>query len=150
MPPGGVHAFDTKGTRGLIVVDPLGSVGTARAALDEVDLAAGRTAVIAPDRFMEEVIAESVVAGNAMSRRAAYQFGAPLPRGPRGTVDAGLGKIDSVGAPGRSIVPPTVSITQAIDTRTIDGVTRTPRTRCTTCCLCAARRCVMPASGRPT
>ena len=69
MPPGGVHAFDTKGTRRLIVVDPLGSVGTARAVIDEADLAAGRTAVIAPDRFMEEVFAESVVAGNAMSRR---------------------------------------------------------------------------------
>lgn len=143
-----------EGATGLIVVDPLGSVGAARAALDlyhahrpkkpvtaiiythshsdhyggargvvdAADLAAGRVAVIAPAGFMEEVIDESVVAGNAMSRRAAYQFGAPLPRGPRGSVDAGLGKIDSVGAPGRSLVAPTIEITAAIDRRTIDGV----------------------------
>ena len=143
-----------EGERGLIVVDPLGSVGAARAALDlyfahrprrpvtaviythshsdhyggargvvdPADVAAGRTVVIAPDQFLEEVIDESVVAGNAMGRRAAYQFGAPLPRGPRGTVDAGLGKIDSVGPPGRSMVPPTDTITQAIERRTIDGV----------------------------
>jgi alkyl sulfatase BDS1-like metallo-beta-lactamase superfamily hydrolase len=143
-----------EGATGLIVVDPLGSVGAARAALDlyyahrpkkpittiiythshsdhyggargVVDaaaLAAGRVAVIAPAGFMEEVIDESVVAGNAMSRRAAYQFGAPLPRGPRGSVDAGLGKIDSVGAPGRSLVAPTIEITRSLDRRTIDGV----------------------------
>ena len=143
-----------EGATSLIVVDPLGSVGAARSALDlyyahrpkkpvttiiythshsdhyggtrgvveAADLAAGRVAVIAPAGFMEEVIDESVVAGNAMSRRAAYQFGAPLPRGPRGSVDAGLGKIDSVGAPGRSLVAPTIEITAAIDRRTIDGV----------------------------
>lgn len=143
-----------EGATGLIVIDPLGSVGAARAALDlyyahrpkkpvttviythshsdhyggargvvdAADLAAGRVAVIAPAGFMEEVIDESVVAGNAMSRRAAYQFGAPLPRGPRGSVDAGLGKIDSVGAPGRSLVAPTLEITAALDRRTIDGV----------------------------
>ena len=143
-----------EGATGLIVVDPLGSVGAARAALDlyyahrpkkpvttiiythshsdhyggargvvdAADLAAGRIAVIAPAGFMEEVIDESVVAGNAMSRRAAYQFGAPLPRGPRGSVDAGLGKIDSVGAPGRSLLAPTIEITAPLDRRTIDGV----------------------------
>lgn len=143
-----------EGERGLIVVDPLGSVGAARAALDlyfahrprrpitaviythshsdhyggargvvdPADVAAGRTVVIAPNQFLEEVIDESVVAGNAMGRRAAYQFGTPLPRGPRGTVDAGLGKIDSAGPGGRSMVPPTDIITQGIERRTVDGL----------------------------
>lgn len=143
-----------EGATGLIVVDPLGSVGAARAALDlyfahrpkrpvvaviythshsdhyggvrgvaeAADIAAGRTSVIAPAGFMDAVIAESVVAGNAMSRRAAYQFGASLPRGERGSVDAGLGKIDGVGAPGRSVVAPTMSIAQPVETHTIDGV----------------------------
>jgi alkyl sulfatase BDS1-like metallo-beta-lactamase superfamily hydrolase len=159
-----------EGATGLIVVDPLGSVGAARAALDlyyahrpkkpittiiythshsdhyggargVVDaaaLAAGRVAVIAPAGFMEEVIDESVVAGNAMSRRAAYQFGAPLPRGPRGSVDAGLGKIDSVGAPGRSLVAPTIEITRwrwCSSSRR----SRKPRPRCT--CSCPHTRC---------
>lgn len=143
-----------EGTSGVIVVDPLGSVGAAKAALDlylahrpkrpvsaviythshsdhyggargvvdAADVAAGRTAIIAPAGFMAAVVAESVVAGNAMSRRAAYQFGTPLPRGPRAAVDAGLGKIDGVGAPGRSVIAPTTSITEPIETRTIDGV----------------------------
>ncbi len=143
-----------EGTTGLIVVDPLGSVGAARAALDlyfahrpkrpvvaviythshsdhyggvrgvvdPAEVAAGRTAIIAPAGFMDAVIAESVVAGNAMGRRATYQFGPSLPRGPRGSVDAGLGKIDGVGAPGRSIVAPTMSIAQPLETHTIDGV----------------------------
>ncbi len=143
-----------EGANGLIVVDPLGSVGAARAALDlyfahrpkrpvvaviythshsdhyggvrgvvdPAEVAAGRTAIIAPAGFMDAVIAESVVAGNAMGRRATYQFGPSLPRGPRGSVDAGLGKIDGVGAPGRSIVAPTMSIAQPLETHTIDGV----------------------------
>ena len=41
---------------------------------------------------MEEVVCENVLAGTAMVRRAQFQFGAMLPRGPRGQVDAGLGK----------------------------------------------------------
>lgn len=144
-----------EGAKGLIVVDPLGSVGAARASLDlyfahrpkrpvvaviythshsdhyggvrgvadEAEVAAGRTAIIGPAGFMDAVIAESVVAGNAMGRRAIYQFGISLPRGERGSVDAGLGKIDGVGAPGRSVMAPTMSITQSIETHTIDGVT---------------------------
>lgn len=143
-----------EGATGVIVVDPLGSVGSAKAALDlyrahrparpvtaviythshsdhyggargvidPADVAAGRVVVVAPAGFMDAVIAESVVAGNAMGRRAAYQFGTPLPRGARGSVDAGLGKIDGLGAPGRSIIAPTTSITEAIETRAIDGV----------------------------
>ncbi len=143
-----------EGAKGVIIVDPLGSVGAARASLDlyfahrpkrpvvaviythshsdhyggvrgvadEAEVAAGRTAIIAPAGFMNAVIAESVVAGNAMARRATYQFGTSLPRGERGAVDAGLGKIDGVGVPGRSVLAPTMSITQPIETHTIDGV----------------------------
>ena len=143
-----------EGATGVIVVDPLGSVGSAKAALDlylahrpkravtaviythshsdhyggargvvdPAEVAAGRVLVVAPAGFMNAVIAESVVAGNAMGRRAAYQFGTPLPRGVRGSVDAGLGKIDGLGAPGRSVIAPTTSITESIETRTIDGV----------------------------
>ena len=85
-------------------------------------MAAERVVVVAPAGFMDAVIAESVVAGNAMGRRAAYQFGTPLPRGPRGSVDAGLGKVDGLGAPARSVIAPTTSITEPIETRVIDGV----------------------------
>lgn len=143
-----------EGRTGVIVIDPLSTVGSAREAIElyfahrprrpvvavvythshsdhyggvkgvtsDADVSGGRTQVLAPDGFMEAAVSESVIAGNAMSRRAQYQFGAPLPRGPRGNVDAGLGKIDSRGLPGRSIIAPTDSIREPLETRTIDGV----------------------------
>lgn len=143
-----------EGRTGVIVIDPLSTIASAKAGLDlyfanrprkpvvaviythshsdhyggakgvatDDDVKAGRTRVIAPAGFLEAAVSESVIAGNAMGRRANYQFGAPLPRGPQGNVDAGLGKIDSRGFPGRSILAPTDSIQQAVETRTIDGV----------------------------
>ena len=84
------------------------------------DVAAGKVAVIAPDQFMEELSGENVLAGNAMMRRAQFQFGGLLAKGPRGQVDAGLGKVTARGrvtliAPTRVIVAPTES-------HSIDGV----------------------------
>ena len=143
-----------EGATGLIVIDPLSSVGAAEEAMalyfahrprkpvvavvythshtdhyggvkgvtSAADVTAGRTKVFAPAGFMDAVASESVIAGNAMGRRAQYQFGSPLPRGERGNVDAGLGKNDSRGRPGRSIIAPTNSIAQPVETHTIDGV----------------------------
>jgi len=143
-----------EGRTGVIVIDPLSTVASAKEGLDlyfahrpkrpvvaviythshsdhyggakgvatEADVRAGRTKVYAPAGFLEAAVSESVIAGNAMGRRAQFQFGAPLPRGPQGNVDAGLGKIDSRGFPGRSIIAPTDSITLPVEPRTIDGV----------------------------
>jgi alkyl sulfatase BDS1-like metallo-beta-lactamase superfamily hydrolase len=143
-----------EGATGLIVIDTLQTVASARAGMDiyfanrprkpvvaviythshadhyggvkgvisDADVAAGRTKVFAPAGFMKEVVSESVIAGNAMARRAQYQFGVPLPRSDRGNVDAGLGK-DMRSAPGASLIAPTDSIEQPVETRTIDGVT---------------------------
>ena len=55
-----------------------------------------------------------------MARRAQFQFGAMLPRGPRGQVDAGLGKGIARGTPG--LIAPTQSIVQPVEEHTIDGV----------------------------
>jgi alkyl sulfatase BDS1-like metallo-beta-lactamase superfamily hydrolase len=88
----------------------------------EADVSSKKTRVFAPAGFMEAAVSESVIAGNAMGRRAQYQFGNPLPRSDRGNVDAGLGKNDSRGGPGRSLIAPTDSIVQPVETRTIDGV----------------------------
>ena len=46
--------------------------GGVKAVLDAADVAAGRAQVIAPDGFMEHAVAENIIAGNAMSRRAQY------------------------------------------------------------------------------
>jgi alkyl sulfatase BDS1-like metallo-beta-lactamase superfamily hydrolase len=96
--------------------------GGVKGVATEADVKAGRAKVFAPAGFLEAAVSESVIAGNAMGRRAQYQFGTPLPRGPQGNVDAGLGKIDSRGVPGRSILAPTDLIIRPVETRTIDGV----------------------------
>ena len=76
--------------------------------------------VIAPHGFLESAIAENVHAGTAMTRRAAYMFGAALPRGPRGSVGAGLGQTTSTGT--ASLIAPTVDITATGQELTVDGV----------------------------
>ena len=96
--------------------------GGVKGVTSEADVSSKQTRVFAPAGFMEAAVSESVIAGNAMGRRAQYQFGGPLPRGERGNVDAGLGKNDSRGAPGRSLIAPTDSIQQPVETRAIDGI----------------------------
>jgi alkyl sulfatase BDS1-like metallo-beta-lactamase superfamily hydrolase len=94
--------------------------GGVRGVLDEALVTAGRVEVWAPDRFMQELVSENVIAGTAMVRRAQFQFGATLPRGPRGQVDAGLGKVTSRGTV--TLIPPTRSIVRPLETHRIDGV----------------------------
>ena len=76
--------------------------------------------VIAPQGFLEPAIAENIYAGTAMTRRAAYMYGAALPRGPRGGVGAGLGQTTSTGTV--SLIAPTVDITATGQELTVDGV----------------------------
>ena len=141
-----------EGDTGLIVIDPLVSTETARAAIelyfahrprkpvvamvyshshvdhfggvrgviDEADVLAGKVQVIAPKGFMEEAVSENVMAGNAMARRALFQFGPLLPKGVRGQVDAGLGKTTSTGTV--SLIAPTVVIEQTVERHVIDGI----------------------------
>jgi alkyl sulfatase BDS1-like metallo-beta-lactamase superfamily hydrolase len=84
------------------------------------DVAAGRTAIIAPDGFLEHAVSENVIAGPAMLRRASYMFGTSLPRGPTGHVSSGLGPMGTPGTYG--LIPPTDTIKATGDVRTIDGV----------------------------
>jgi linear primary-alkylsulfatase len=94
--------------------------GGVRGVVDEGDVSAGRVEIWAPDRFMQEVVSEAVLAGTAMVRRAQFQFGATLPRGPRGQVDAGLGKVTSRGTV--TLIPPTRIVREPFETHTIDGI----------------------------
>ena len=141
-----------EGDSGLILIDPLLSNETAKAALDlylqnrpakpvaaviyshshadhfggakgvitEDDAKQGKVKVIAPDGFMEHAVAENVIAGNAMSRRAQYQFGSALPVGDRAQIDTGLGKALARGS--ISLIPPNDVIKQSYETRNVDGV----------------------------
>src|SRR6201990_1364346 len=65
--------------------------GGARGVIDDAMLASG-VPIIAPDLFMEHAVSENIIAGPAMLRRAQYQFGPFLKKGPGGPVDCGLGK----------------------------------------------------------
>jgi alkyl sulfatase BDS1-like metallo-beta-lactamase superfamily hydrolase len=94
--------------------------GGVRGVVDEGDVQAGRVEIWAPDRFLPEVVSENVLAGTAMVRRAHFQFGATLPRGPRGQVDAGLGKATSRGTV--TLIPPTRLVREPLETHRIDGV----------------------------
>ncbi|OQW56345.1 MAG: hypothetical protein A4S14_00295 [Proteobacteria bacterium SG_bin9] len=141
-----------EGDTGLILIDPLLSTETAKAALDlylkhrpakpvaaviythshadhfggakgvitEADAASGKVKVIAPDGFMEHAVAENVIAGNAMGRRAQYQFGSALDVGESAQIDTGLGKALSKGT--ITLIPPNDVIKESYDRRTVDGV----------------------------
>jgi len=141
-----------EGKTGLIVIDPLISTEVSKAGLDlyyrnrpkkpvvaviythshvdhyggvkgvvsEADVKSGKVHIYAPEHFLEEAVSENVFAGNAMSRRAIYMYGALLPRGPQGQLDGGLGKTTSIGTV--TLIPPTDTIKQTGEKKTIDGV----------------------------
>jgi alkyl sulfatase BDS1-like metallo-beta-lactamase superfamily hydrolase len=94
--------------------------GGARGVLDDAALASGKVPIIAPNLFMEHAVSENIIAGPAMLRRAQYQFGPLLAKGPRGQVDCGLGKSMAAGAV--ALLRPTDLIIATGDKRVIDGV----------------------------
>ena len=94
--------------------------GGARGVLDDETPASGLVPIIAPNLFMEHAVSENIIAGPAMLRRAQYQFGPFLERGPRGQVDCGLGKSMAAGAV--ALLRPTDLIMATGDKRTIDGL----------------------------
>lgn len=136
------------GDTGLIIIDPLSSAETAAAGLalarrtigdlpvraviyshSHLDHFGGVRGVvvdpagveiIAPEGFMEHAVTENVIAGNAMSRRAQFQFGAGLPPGPEGQMTSGIGIAVSSGT--FTLIPPTRTISRTGEELTIDGV----------------------------
>jgi alkyl sulfatase BDS1-like metallo-beta-lactamase superfamily hydrolase len=89
----------------------------------EEDVKAGRVKIIAPEGFMEHTVSENIIAGPAMTRRARFQFGTTLNRGPEGEMTSGLGPGISTGS--ISLIAPTDIITKTGQEITIDGVTLT-------------------------
>src|SRR6202795_2857189 len=94
--------------------------GGARGVLADATLAGGKVPIIAPNLFMEHAVSENIIAGPAMLRRAQYQFGPLLAKGPRGQVDCGLGK--SMAAGSVALLRPTDLIMETGDKRVIDGL----------------------------
>ncbi len=86
----------------------------------QADVDAGRCIVIAPEGFLLEAVAENVIGGPAMRRRALYQFGPRLPPGPKGHVDCGLGIAIPTAQAG--LIAPTHDITFTGQEMVVDGV----------------------------
>ncbi|MBO6542431.1 MAG: MBL fold metallo-hydrolase [Alphaproteobacteria bacterium] len=93
--------------------------GGIKGVLSDEDISNGLQ-IIAPEGFLQAAVSENVLAGNAMSRRATYMYGSMLPPGPKGHVDAGLGKTVSIGKV--SLVPPTKSICETGEKLVVDGI----------------------------
>ncbi|MBZ4018500.1 alkyl/aryl-sulfatase [Streptomyces purpurogeneiscleroticus] len=93
--------------------------GGVKGVVSAEEVAAGLP-VIAPEGFLAHAVSENVYAGTAMARRAAYMYGAALPKGPRGQIGAGLGQTTSTGSVG--LIPPTLDITRTGQTETVDGI----------------------------
>ena len=94
--------------------------GGVRGVVDEAAVKAGSVPIIAPQGFMAEATSENVMAGGAMARRAAYQFGTGLSPGAQGQMGSGIGKGLSVGT--LSLIPPTDTIAATGERRVVDGV----------------------------
>ena len=94
--------------------------GGIRGVVDEADVISGKIPIIAPKGFIENAIAENVYAGNAMTRRAAYQYGRALPVSPYAQIDSAIGKATASGTLG--LIPPTQVIELDFEEHTIDGV----------------------------
>jgi alkyl sulfatase BDS1-like metallo-beta-lactamase superfamily hydrolase len=141
-----------EGDTGLIIIDPLSTLETARASLDlylahrpakpvvaviyshshldhfggvkgvvrEEDVRAGKVAVIAPNGFMEEAVAENILAGTTIARRGQFQFGHTLARNPCCQIDSGLGKNVPRGT--LTLIDPTLLIVEETETHIVDGV----------------------------
>lgn len=95
--------------------------GGVKGIVSQEDVNAGKVKVYAPDGFLEAAVAENVMAGNAMSRRASYMYGNLLPADPRGQVGAGLGTTTSAGTV--TLIAPTEIVMKTGEKHTIDGLT---------------------------
>ncbi|WP_037501126.1 alkyl/aryl-sulfatase [Solirubrobacter soli] len=98
-------------------VDHFGGV---RGIVDEADVKAGKVKIVAPEGFLEAAVAENVLAGNVMSRRASYMYGNLLPADPRGQVGAGLGMSTSFGTVG--LIVPTDIVSETGQRMTLAGL----------------------------
>ncbi|MGF1754419.1 MBL fold metallo-hydrolase [Vibrio makurazakiensis] len=78
--------------------------------------------VYAPNNMTKETVDENVLAGNAMSRRTAYQYGATLGAHEHGIVDAGLGKAISKGDITYVAPDITLNTKDKFETLEIDGL----------------------------
>ncbi len=117
-------ALDKLGNKPVVAViythSHVDHFGGVRGVVNEADVLAGKVKIIAPQGFMDNAIAENVLAGNAMTRRTTYQLGAGLDANEKQGIGSGLGKALSNGTIG--LIPPTELISKTGQEMTLDGV----------------------------
>ena len=86
----------------------------------EEQLAGDKIPIIVPPNFTEHVVSENLYAGPAMGRRAAYQYGAYLSKGPQGALAMGIGNGQSAGT--TSFIRPSYEIPASGTKLVIDGI----------------------------
>lgn len=94
--------------------------GGVRGVIDEADAREREVPILAPIGFSDSAVAENLLAGNHMSRRAALMFGNALPIGPAAKVSIGLGP--GLGAGTIGLIAPTEEIEGRGTQRTVDGI----------------------------
>ncbi|MGB3626982.1 MAG: alkyl sulfatase dimerization domain-containing protein [Henriciella sp.] len=95
--------------------------GGARGVISEEEIESRNVPVLAPEGFTENAVAENLIAGNLMSRRAVLMFGRTIPSSETANVGTGLGAGLPQGTTG--LVLPTEEIGGWGTRRVIDGVT---------------------------
>lgn len=98
-------------------VDHFGGV---KGVVAEEDVLSGAVPVFAPEGFEQHAISENIYAGNAMGRRASYQYGTLLEAGAAGSLAIGIGMGQSRGT--TSYISPTLEITHTGEKHIIDGI----------------------------
>jgi len=88
--------------------------------VSQEDAESAAVPVIAPPEFAREALAENVLAGNVMGRRATYMYGNLLTPAADGFVSCGLGASLALGSTG--FVAPNDTIMATGETRCIDGI----------------------------
>ena len=110
------HVDHFGGVEGVITRE---QVADAKLSL-KMQLASGKTLVLAPAGFLKHAISENVYAGIAMARRAQFQYGTVLDKGEKGALSVGIGMGQSTGTVG--LIAPTYEIGEDVPKLTIDGL----------------------------
>lgn len=110
------HADHFGGIKGVMSKDEAADFSLT---IDE-QLASGKIPIIVPEGFTKHAVAENIYAGQAMSRRANYQYGTLLEKGVQGSLAMGIGIGQSKGTV--TFITPTYEIKTTGEVIVIDGV----------------------------
>ena len=106
---------------GIVISHPhVDHYGGIKGIVSEEEVTDRKIPIIVPEGFEEHAISENVYAGNAMGRRANYQYGTLLQSSPQGTLAMGIGMGQSKGT--ITYITPNDIIKETGEKRTVDGI----------------------------